>query len=219
MQLELFHAVLKWGAAEEKRLAAVADKDKDKDKKESKAATKAELLRDILPHVRLPLLDMETLAGVVSPSGVIPPEHLVALFTYVGSKSDSKDGEVRSGWLLAAGPRRLMAISLCDSLARRSTRRSPAACPTRSTRGSDSHYCLFLCVGLTFSLYRAQRASPPVCLLQMGREISVRRRRCQLRRNGRPSHACTRLAIMWFVSVLCSWHRWVDTHPSGSRFA
>jgi len=71
-EIELFKAVVAWGKAQPKT--------------ETPAALK-EMLGDLLPHIRFPIMDSKDFAAVVLPSGLMDTPEVLALFTYFGSKA------------------------------------------------------------------------------------------------------------------------------------
>jgi len=76
---DLFNRVLAWGKAECKRL----DKDASKALKE--------VLTDILPHIRFPLMSIEDISGDVTASGLIDNTDMIGIFTYVASGGKSTE--------------------------------------------------------------------------------------------------------------------------------
>jgi len=77
-EVELFDAVLMWGRAEALRLNQSLDSEGLKG-----------VLADFLPHIRFPLMQMEQVAAKVGTSGLLAPNQLLQIFTYLGSKGAS----------------------------------------------------------------------------------------------------------------------------------
>jgi len=75
----LLQAVIKWGKAELKRKEVKESPDELKD-----------LLKDLIPHIRFPCLDVTELATTVSDSGLLTEDQLLSLFQYIAIK-DEKD--------------------------------------------------------------------------------------------------------------------------------
>jgi len=71
-EVVLFKACVKWGES------------RTKDKAELK-----EMLSDILPLIRFPIMELDQLAANVAPMGLLPEQHLLDLFTY-NSITDEK---------------------------------------------------------------------------------------------------------------------------------
>jgi len=74
-EIELFKAIMRWGEAECKR------KDVDITTKNLQG-----LLEKILGHIRFPLMSTNELAMIVSPTGILDPDDLIAVFTYCSSQ-------------------------------------------------------------------------------------------------------------------------------------
>jgi len=68
-EIELFKALLKWGEAEVKR-------------KEEKVELKV-VLKDLLPLIHFPVMELAHVAAVVAPTNVLEQPQLVGLFSYV----------------------------------------------------------------------------------------------------------------------------------------
>jgi len=60
-------------------------------KLEDKASTYKELLKDIIPHIRFPIMTTEQVAAKVSTSGVLDSQTLLELFTYLARKGKDED--------------------------------------------------------------------------------------------------------------------------------
>jgi len=75
----LLHSVIKWGKAELKRQEVKETPDELK-----------ELLKDLIPHIRFPTMDITELASTVADSGLLTEEQLLSLFQYIAIK-DEKD--------------------------------------------------------------------------------------------------------------------------------
>lgn len=73
-EIELFKGVMKWGEAECKR-----------QKLEPTQDTLKNILEKMMIHIRFPLMTTNELAMVVSPTGVLDPDDLIAVFTYCSS--------------------------------------------------------------------------------------------------------------------------------------
>jgi hypothetical protein len=80
---EVFDAVVAWGKAYAK------------EKKEEKADEKA-ILADLLPHVRFPIMTTQDIAVSIAPSGLLEPNQILDLFTYLGMKGTDKTNEKKA---------------------------------------------------------------------------------------------------------------------------
>jgi hypothetical protein len=70
-EIDLFKGVLRWSVAECKRQG-----------KKDTTETKRDILTDIIPLVRFPVMAMEDVATFVSPSQMLSPNQLLEVFTY-----------------------------------------------------------------------------------------------------------------------------------------
>lgn len=77
-EVELFKGILAWSKAECKRQKIEATQENLKD-----------ILQKILVHIRFPLMSSNELAMVVSPSGVLEPADLIAVFTYCSNQQSN----------------------------------------------------------------------------------------------------------------------------------
>jgi len=76
-EVELFEAVYEWGTAECKR-----------QKKDADPANIKSVLQNVLPCIRFPVMSSEDVATRVAAKGVLDPEMILALFTYLGQESE-----------------------------------------------------------------------------------------------------------------------------------
>jgi len=51
---------------------------------------KRRILKDILPYIRFPLMSMEDLIAKVAPTKLLPSDHLLAIYSYVGARDTGK---------------------------------------------------------------------------------------------------------------------------------
>jgi len=75
----LLQAIVRWGKAELARQGVKESHDELKD-----------LLKDLIPHIRFPTMDVTELAGTVAESRLLSEEQLLSLFQYIAMK-DEKD--------------------------------------------------------------------------------------------------------------------------------
>jgi len=80
-EMALFKALLEWGRRRVRIMEGVSDVD---------PAQLARVLRNVIQHVRFPLMTVEDLATEVAPSGALDQHSLVELFTYLSSTSRKK---------------------------------------------------------------------------------------------------------------------------------
>jgi len=82
---ELFRGLVRWIPRELGR----------RDAKDTVAARRA-AVADILPHVRFPIMTLEQLSTDVRPTGLLPDDHLVQLFTWMGKRASATTAAARS---------------------------------------------------------------------------------------------------------------------------
>jgi len=91
-EFTLFEAVLAW--ADAKIQESIVE-----------GLTRKQLLRDIVHHIRFPLMDLPTIAKIVTPTGILSPEQLVEIFAYL-SVPDEKARSVLSNPGFPTSPRK-----------------------------------------------------------------------------------------------------------------
>jgi len=79
-EVEVFDAVMAWA-----KTKAVENKLEDK------TTTYKELLKNILPHIRFPIMTTEQVAAKVSTIGILDSQTLLELFTYLARKGKDED--------------------------------------------------------------------------------------------------------------------------------
>eukprot|EP00808_Paulinella_micropora_P022905 g81418.t1 len=89
-ETKLFEAVVEWGKAELKRRKQKMQEEGGEAKSDEPAPAGSEqeqlrvVLKDALPHIRFPTMDTGDIATVVAPSGLLPEDVVLQLFTYLG---------------------------------------------------------------------------------------------------------------------------------------
>jgi len=78
-EIDLFQGVLRWSVSECKRQNL-----------DSKTENKKTILKDVLPLIRFPTMNMEDIATSVSPSGLLEAAQLLEIFTYLGQPDNKK---------------------------------------------------------------------------------------------------------------------------------
>jgi hypothetical protein len=78
-EVEVIAAVLRWAEAECKRQS-----------KKATADNKKEVIGDLIYQIRFTEMTMSDIVSTVQPSGILPQEDLLALFTYIGASKDNK---------------------------------------------------------------------------------------------------------------------------------
>jgi len=78
-EIDLFNGVLRWAVHECKR-----------QKVDVSAENKKQVLKDILPLIRFPIMGMEEIATYVSPSQMLDSKQLLEIFTYLGQPDKTK---------------------------------------------------------------------------------------------------------------------------------
>jgi len=78
-EIDLFKGVLRWSIAECKRKGLKDD-----------AGSRKTVLKDIIPLIRFPIMQMEDVATFVSPSGMLDSSQLLEIFTYLGQPDNKK---------------------------------------------------------------------------------------------------------------------------------
>jgi len=78
-EIDLFQGVLRWAVSECKRQNL-----------ENKPENKKAILKDIIPLIRFPTMNMEDIATSVSPSGLLEASQLLEIFTYLGQPDNKK---------------------------------------------------------------------------------------------------------------------------------
>lgn len=84
---KVFEAVMNWGNA---RLAESKDLDWKGDESKKNAAL-AEILRDVLPHVRFPTMPTYDIARIVGDSGLLDQELVLSLYCYTSFPPESSE--------------------------------------------------------------------------------------------------------------------------------
>jgi len=85
-EVDLFDAVLGWSKSEVERAS--------KSSKDGKADQKS-VLKDVLPHIRFPVMGMSDVATKVTISGLLSSEQILALYTYIGMKPQDAGSDAK----------------------------------------------------------------------------------------------------------------------------
>jgi len=78
-ELDLFRAVNRWVQAECERLEMKWTEENLR-----------EIGRDVLCHIRFPLMTLQEIASVVSPTNLLTPSQVLQIFTYLGAQTEDK---------------------------------------------------------------------------------------------------------------------------------
>jgi len=77
---QFWEAVLHWADAEIARQEL-----------KSTPENKKTVLKHVLPYIRFPTMDMEQVVERVAPTKLVPPDHLLAIYSYIGSKGSKPE--------------------------------------------------------------------------------------------------------------------------------
>jgi len=75
-EVDIFDAAVGWGKAELKR----------ESKKTEEKSRLSDVMKDVLPHIRFPVMEMADVATKVTTSGLLSNEQILALYTFIGSR-------------------------------------------------------------------------------------------------------------------------------------
>ncbi len=79
-EVKLFQAVLRWGAAQAERRKLDA----------TKPEVMREVLKQALPLIRFPLFTMQQISEHVTQSGLLTPEQMLGVFSFLGGNKQAK---------------------------------------------------------------------------------------------------------------------------------